>query len=572
MHTRHASTIRTTVILLLCGLMAALLSAPTHAFALEEAPLQQAVSSLTAYFTPMTATISSVSNATLTTDLPADTPLLPGMRFSVLRAGTAFVHPVTGEVIGSSEEQVGRAEVVNSPQGELSIVMLDGKEAREGDVLRISSGRIRTLFYQNEAADWDLAEEFFFLLKDTERFDLVETRPGTADTETITAMARNAGADIAIILTAPGETPVITLRQKLLWSDSDREFFTQDTAVATELLSTYKTGSKYFSPLTDSPLAEYRFPLHVLNITINDVNGDGSAELIAHSGSALYFYETGPTLKPAFNRRTPRSLTFSYWEKLVWLQSADLDGDGRAEILFSTLRETSPRSYIYSMIDDEFKQTWTSETFARIIGSSVYIQSGRSEGGFSGPVTLAANVPGDSASTAPATIALPEDANLYSFIPAPGKPGLMVSLDEVGHIKVTDNSGMVHYKSEHPYNQGLKSYGRDAIPKHDKDIWWIADRMIIKGPAVITLQHVRKSVTIGPIGLLSSRISALFPSRDNTSELILIDKLRPSTFDFAIYGDMLYVVEPAYGLNMLNLFKGQTVTTTKVKLYSIKGK
>src|SRR3990170_4818588 len=63
------------------------------------------------YFRPLKGEVVSVSGNVITSDLGAPSGIKKGMRFTVFREGTPFLHPVTKEPMGRVETPAGKAEV-----------------------------------------------------------------------------------------------------------------------------------------------------------------------------------------------------------------------------------------------------------------------------------------------------------------------------------------------------------------------------------------------------------------------------------------------------------------------------
>lgn len=221
----------------------------TASYAQEEA-LNSLKADLLSFFKPLkgsvTAMILSSDGSMAISDLGASSGIRKGMRFVVKRAGSVFHHPVTGEPLGKIETPVGRAEVVDAANEGAVLRVISG-EAKMGDILRVSSARVPVLFSESAGVDWFLADEYSRRLKETDRFDLIDTPPVLNDAEVI-ERAKTEGAEVAVIL----YTEDSTLRQRLLWADDAREFYAGSVKVDEGFIKRLRLGEELFFPKGDT--------------------------------------------------------------------------------------------------------------------------------------------------------------------------------------------------------------------------------------------------------------------------------------------------------------------------------
>ncbi|KKM83442.1 hypothetical protein LCGC14_1309390 [marine sediment metagenome] len=564
-------------------LMASLiLAAPVYAEDTVESPKNPFASTLDValqYFTPMEGTVDTQEGDTLEVSLDGDTIAAMGARFGIFRKGAPYLHPVTKQVIVQGETSVGTAEVTASGPGWATLVLING-EAGEGDVVRVSSGKVKALFYQKAGVDWDIAEEYYFWLKDTGRFTLAESVPGKASNEEIAAIAREWDTDIAIIVDSAGTPAEPQLRQTLMWVSDYKVFSVELAHIRPGELSTFKKGEEYFIPDKNIPTIEYRIPHTATLIAAGDIDGDGEQEILLAAGSSIHFFSAGATLEPAFKSRDEVILKGKTGQIPVWLETADLDRDGLDEILLSVQRGSTAMSFIYEYKDSGFSQLWQGRGFIRAIGRTLYTQTADPYGGMMGsPEPLDwkhGGQPPDRSDQAGQSGRIPEVSNIYNLVQVreQGQPVKYASFNKKGHLTMLTASGEVSWVSEQRYRPFNRDLPRETIAgTEEEDTWTINDRMIPVGSGLYAFKRVprKTNIKIDGLGYKKTVLMGVYASGNDVKESMLIDKLRSSAIDFVVSGDRLYVLSESLSVNLLNLFKGKKVFTSKLTVYLMRG-
>jgi hypothetical protein len=156
---------------------------PKKEMSQQNNPVEKLKNSLLTYLNPANGTIKAVSIESATVSFETGEKLKKGMRFSVFRGGKPFYHPVTKEPIGQSEVLIGKLEVIKeqekSNEGDqkksLYHCRIISGNPENGDIVRITSSVINLAFFQDKKADWALSEAFYTDLKDSGRFNLLES-------------------------------------------------------------------------------------------------------------------------------------------------------------------------------------------------------------------------------------------------------------------------------------------------------------------------------------------------------------------------------------------------------------
>jgi hypothetical protein len=548
------------------------LSAPL-AGAEEANPFAEPLKNVLSYFTPMEGTVQSVTNTTVLVRLREDARPLPGMRLRIFRKGEPFLHPVTGETIVQGERPVGTGEVKEAGEGSAGLMLVEG-EAAPGDVVRISSGRVRMLFYQSESVDWDVSEEYYFWLKDTGRFAIAETSPGPHSMETATGIARDMGAKVVLIINSAGSPAQPGLSHSLVWASNGKVILNEEFPLDIVQISTLKIGEEYFTPDRNKPVSKLKIPYTANLIATGDLDGNGEHELLAASGSSIYFYSVSARLEPAFESRKEISIKGSLGSSYVWLEAVDLDHDGKDEILLSSISGQMVTSSIYKYDGLGFVLLWSGPGFIRNISGTLYSQPSDPMGGFAGkPEPLDWDPSG---AVAEDEGSLPEGRDLYNmaFLHSPGQSRHRVSFGDRGHLIVNSPEGWEKWKSGEPYIGFTRKYPKTYIAEitEKEEQWAINDRLLSERGAVLTFKRLTRKTNIKGLGYKKTRFMALYltPSGE-IRESLLIDGIRGGARDFAVADGRLYILSASYALSPLNLFRGKKLFSSKLYVYTLIG-
>src|SRR5208337_3811281 len=165
------------------------------------------------YFSPVTGKVVAVEGNSVKIEPGSLESVKKGMRLTAFKEGVNFVHPVTKEPLGKIELPVGAIEVTSVTEHDASGVILKGDPAHFADAkLKIPATKIKMLFYQGDV-DWFFGDAYYQMLKETNRFELIDTDNETNDIPKILAEAKTKGADAALILTSETSGGRVAVKQ-----------------------------------------------------------------------------------------------------------------------------------------------------------------------------------------------------------------------------------------------------------------------------------------------------------------------------------------------------------------------
>src|SRR4030067_1979821 len=265
------------VLFVLCSLLSALCF-PVPASAADN-PMNKMRDETVSYFKPIVGRVAKVEDQKVFVALGAKDVVREGMRFSVLREGVTFIHPVTKEPLGKLESPVGKIEIKEVNSDSSTGVVISG-EAKEGDKVRISEKQVSMLFCQSKGIDWNIADSYFRGLKETGRFDLLETAIETDDPQEAIKEARRLNAEVALLLTFRAVESGMVVTQRLFWVSDGVAFATMDTKIDTAYVKEMKFGDEFFAVQKGEPFLEVDLPRGVRFLATGDVDGNNKQEML----------------------------------------------------------------------------------------------------------------------------------------------------------------------------------------------------------------------------------------------------------------------------------------------------
>src|SRR5436309_8314837 len=117
------------------------------------------VNQVLALFPKVNGEVLEVQGTTLTLSLGQRDGLVAGVELTAYREGRELRHPKTGEILGRTEEVLGRVTVQRVQEAYATGAVVEGTDIRPGDKVRVSAGKIKlTLLPIVEGVRGDLAE------------------------------------------------------------------------------------------------------------------------------------------------------------------------------------------------------------------------------------------------------------------------------------------------------------------------------------------------------------------------------------------------------------------------------
>ncbi len=533
------------------------------------------------YFKPVEGNILSAEGKKAVVGIGAKDAVKRGMRFTILREEAPFRHPVTKEPIGKMESFIGRLEIKEVSEESASGEIIEG-DPKEGDKIRISEVKVSLLFCQGEGVDWHLAEAYYRKLKDTGRFQMVDTALETDDPNAVLKEAALLRADAALHLTAGKSEAGVSLAQSLYWVSDGLKFAGMETNIDAALARETSFGEKFFAVGSRDAWLQFDMPVAADLITTGDIDGDGKQEIIFSAGNDIVAFALEFDLLPALGGIKIKG---SVNDNRLWLDSIDLNKNGKDEIVVTSMRGDSVVSCIYEYNGAEFVLLYKADGFMRRMNEELITQSYSRRHGFDGEIF---NVSWEGEYKKGGPLKLPAGVNIYDFIlfEGPEEGRLLLAYDEGGFLSVYDGSSRRLWRSKRSVGDFLKTFKKDAPSKLmksdsipldttmiDKGDWAIKDRLFLKNREILYVKRIPVLDMMKGIGYKSSQVGSLFWNGLSMEEGVALDNIGGTILDYAVARDKIIVLaSPLFGIKPGNILKGESPLKTDLYIYSLKGR
>ena len=534
------------------------------AFGAEQDPITKLKDDTMAYFKPQSGKVVRLEGGKVFISIGEKEGLKPGMRLRVLREGAPFVHPVTKELLGNVEATVGKIEI-KDVQAESSSGSLVEGEARAGDSIRLSETKMRLFFCQDKSIDWYLADDFYRKLKSTGRLEMVDTALETDDETKVLAEAKKAGAEVAVIVSGKEADKTTQMRVRLYWVSDGMKFIDNGTTVDAGYAKELRFGEEFFAPQTGGAVTTFDLSFGARLIAAGDLYGDGRQEVLLSTGSDIRIYLPGADL------RSMGEVKGSGKDDHLYLDTMDLNKDGKDEIIVTSMRNDAVVSYVYVLEGSGFKKLWEGNYFLRRLGDVLVAQA--YSDGFSGDIFI---VKWDGTFVKGDIIKTPKGINIYDFVPIEGesKEKVLFAYDDDGYLNLYDDKGTRLWRSRSS-NGGFITTFKKQSPTifAPEKVWSMKDRLVQTGREVFAVKRVPLAEMAKGLGYKKSEIRNYWWNGFSMEEGVLIDGVSGSIHDYTLAGDQLMVLaSPFMGVKFGNILKGENPLGAVLYIYSVKGR
>lgn len=545
-----------------------------------EDPIQKMTDETLRYFKPVKGSITEVRGTEVSAKVD-DAAARPGMRVRVLRDGTPFIHPITGEVLGKTESTVGKIEFREVLNGTARGVVLEG-DLREGDRIRISETKVRMVFCQDKNTDWYLADEYYRRLKKSGRIEMADTALETGDAQKVLEEAKRLGAEVALVLTARESGNMTVLRQRLYWVSDGLQIIDAETQVDVAFAKELKFGSEMFTPRTGEAVLNYSLPFYARLLVTGDFDGDGVQEIALSNGSDIRIFKLAVDLQPLWEIRGRGS------EEHIWLDVIDSNSNGKDELLVTsakgefktakddevaTVHKEGTVSYIYEYAGSGFDRLWEGKYFIRRLGSGIIAQGFSDSDGYSGDVV---SLVWKGQFSMGEKLNLPPGVNIYDFVMLEGADRKKVAFayDDEGYLNLYNEEGIKTWRSSASTGGFVTTFKkRGPVIYVDRGVWTVKDRLMSRFKEVLVIERIPLTDVIKTIGYKTSRIKNYWWNGLSMEENVFVDNIPGTALDYAIAGDKMYVLSNAFlGIKFGNILKGENPLGSTLSIYSIKGR
>ena len=507
------------------------------------------------YFYPVSGTVAGLEKGVVRVKFQSDKKLKEGMRFSVFREGQPFYHPVTKEPVGKSEIFIGKVEIKTQVSGETYLCTIIKGTPEPNDIIRITSSMIKLAFFQDKKVDWLISEAFYASVKDTRRFDIIESYAKTYGLKELSEIARARGAEAALMFSTPSKEGTVFLNAKLLWADDAKVFAEIEEPLSPELIKEIKSGDEFISieSTKEIPWISHELVSGQL-IAMGDVDGNGRKEIVVSNGTSLRIYDY---------KDEPKEMWFIQGradEEHLSVDVLDVNNNGRAEIFVTYLKgEDTINSFVleYNPLEG-YKRIWEKAPyFFRVMGNTLLMQASTRSEIYSGPVYEA--VWQDGYYQKGKAVNLPEGVNIYgfTFIDWTGHAGMdkvhqVLAFDDRGYLNLyTAGGGAVPWeliwRSKGSYGGFDISFERKTYSVvNPVEKWFVKGRLItFKTPRGEEVMAVKKNLLIATapgLGYKNAEFYSLWWDGSRINEELILKNVPRAITDYWLDGENLFFI------------------------------
>lgn len=531
-------------------------------------PFDPLSNNILSFFQPIRGKITDVESGAVKMLFGTNDAVKKGMRFQVFKEGTDFIHPVTKERLGKIEVPVGYVEIESLHNDYVKGKVIKGKTEDFKDALvKIPAIKTRAMFYQGNI-DWFAGDAYYQILKDSGKFELIDTGLITDDISKIITEARTKNAAIAIVISSSMQDKKIVITQKLYWTD-DASLFSEKTATIDDAyIKELRAKSGLPGMKAVELLFSYDLPFAADRIIAGNFAGDGSLNIALISSSMIRFYTSQVDLNLLWQLNLPSK------GDIVWVDKADINGNGKEEILITSWDGDDIISYIYELKGAEFVRLWTAENlFLRGYSDKILGQRYSSSTGFEGGVYHV--VYADNTFKIGGKLNLPPNLNIYDFqhVYSPDGRQAIVSWNEDGYLMLSDENGSSIWISKEDFGGFSRSFKKMSLSGlFEKGSWSIKDRLILKDGEVYAPKRNPLLGLAKGLGYKDSSLKAFWWNGLSVEERSLIDDIGGEIADYFLSEDRILILsKPLLGIKAKNILKGESPLGVMLYIFVVRG-
>jgi hypothetical protein len=528
----------------------------------EDNPLKPLSEQAVKYFKAASMTVTGVKKGSITLEKTTDSELTVGSRLEVFRPGETFYHPVTNEPLGRFEKPIGTAEIASKTAASYEAVVLNGTPVK-GDTVRITGSKIRALFYQTKKMDWFLGDAYYRELKNTQRFELVDTPLDDEDIVKLTEEGKRLQTEVLILVDSVVENDKKYLRQRFFWIKDGKELLSGKSLYTDAYLEQLASSSDFFVASISEPMLTITLPMSSELIAIGDLNGDGEEEILIGHGSDVTVYKPGVDLRKLWELKGNRLGDNLYMD--VFKTAT------KGLVVISTLLSDGVHSYIFELTGNDFTEVWHSKGFLRVVKDTLYYQAWSVYDAFGGKVEI---MKYDGKFSKAGELKLPKGVNIYDFAiieDSDKKERFVFYYDKDDHINLEDSQGAKIYRSKRNMGGFLNENKKPtSTVTTDTGNWHVSDKLYATGRKVTAVKRVPVTPTTPSLGFKNSYIMSYRYGGLSIEEDVLINDVSGTILDYAFYKDKVYVLaRPMMGIKLSNILKGENPLISTLYVYSI---
>jgi hypothetical protein len=171
---------------------------------------------------------------------------------------------------------------------------------------------------------------------------------------------------------------------------------------------------------------------------------------------------------------------------------------------------------------------------------------------------------------------LPKDVNIYDFqyIYSPDGRQAILAWDEDSRLNLYNEKGIKVWISNDDFGGFSSTFKKDsAMMIIEKGNWSIKDRLLSKNFELFAPKRKPLLGIARGLGYKGSEIISFWWNGNTIEERVFIEEFNEEILDYAILGDrMLVLAKPFLGLQAWKILKGENPLSSKLYIFSTKGR
>jgi hypothetical protein len=341
----------------------------------EFVSLDPVAAQIVAYFPKIQGEVTAVQAGSITIALGSKDGLQTGVVLTLWRDSKDILHPVTGAVIGRTEDQVGTAEVTSIAEKTCIAKLRDKtRDPKPGDKARITPKKINLAVVPLRADRPELVQNIIERLNDSGRFALADRDAVAAflkdnpvrDVSLLRQMSATFHLDvIAAIGMYPADGKVLAT-VRLFYADESKPL---DTIVAMVDLRVKQSAmddvKPYFEPAKEDAESIADLPFDARLIVGGDLDHSGGREYAISDGKRVHIYRrTASGWHEDWAEPAPLSTDDV---QHINLDVADVNGNGTPELFVTAIENGKAVSHVIEYRDGSYQRIADVPAFLRVV-------------------------------------------------------------------------------------------------------------------------------------------------------------------------------------------------------------
>ncbi len=534
----------------------------------NKTPFDPLMDDILTFFEPVRGKIMHVEGKTVKMSFDLKDSVRKGMRLQAFKEGADFIHPVTKEPLGKIEIPIGYIEIESVNRDHCKGKIISGKpEDFKGAMVKIPAIKTRAMFFQGNV-DWFAGDAYYQMLKESGRFELIDTGVETQDIPKIISEAKSKNAAVVIVMSSVKQDKTLHITHKLFWTDDASQFSEKKVAVDAAYIKELRAKSGLPGMKAVELLFSYDLPFAADRVIAGDFAGDAGTNIALISGGMIRFYTSQVDLNLQWQLALPAK------GDIIWIDKADINGNKKEEILITAWQGDDIVSYIYELRGSEFVRLWSADDiFLRALGDKVLGQKYSGAKGFDGDV-FEIIYAGNTIKTG-GKLNLPPNLNVYDFqyLYSPDGRQAILSWNEDGYLVLSDKNGAVIWISKEDHGGFSASFSKMSLSGlFEKGKWSIKDRLTYKDGEVYAPKRNPLLGVAKGLGYKDSSLKAFWWSGMSVEERTLIDDIGGELIDYSLTEDKILILsKPLLGIKAKNILKGESPLGVMLYIFTVRG-